>query len=454
MSTINPIKIKDLYESRKKQSNGVKRFVIEMRNMLGLCDAEGNDYKDASGNRLIKDKKIDAGQFSLKALAEGMFGDKFYDTFNPTSAGTMSRHLGYGDEVANSTGNKLAALEEGVGAPLDPSAFININAYSILTGGLIEVRILEGFQNPAFIGDKLMKTIPTRLNGQKIINVNPNYPAATKRQPGQEFPRTQFGQRWIETPETRELSLAIDVTREAVFFDLTNSVLQNASQIGEEVGYQKELDILNTVIAASVGSLFNWKGQNYAVYSDLSSTLGYNSLLASNGLVDWVSLQNAMTQLYRNVDPDTRKRILINPNAILLTQSQVPTANLILNATMTQRRTGTGATPAQTTSMPLNVSDTAGSPFYKQFEVLTSPLLEQQLIATGVAANLAAANNLWFLMDTTKAFAYMQNSPLTVNQATATDYALLNQGLISSYFAFERGIPAIFSPWHLLKCTG
>jgi len=45
----------------------------------------------------------------------------------------------------------------------------------------------------------------------------------------------------------------------------------------------------------------------------------------------------------------------------------------------------------------------------------------------------------------------MQNYPLTVQQAAPNQYEMLDRGIVASYFANERGIPSVWSPWHTVK---
>jgi hypothetical protein len=123
-----------------------------------------------------------------------------------------------------------------------------------------------------------------------------------------------------------------------------------------------------------------------------------------------------------------------------------------------ERRTGSGATTPQTTSNPLNVGQGAANPFTaSQFEVLTSPLLEQQCLAAvadgGLALSQANTNKYWWMMESGKSFKYMQNFPLTITQAPANQYYMVDNGIVSSYFASERGIPAVISPWHVMVNT-
>ena len=85
------------------------------------------------------------------------------------------------------------------------------------------------------------------------------------------------------------------------------------------------------------------------------------------------------------------------------------------------------------------------------FNVLTSPLLEQQLVASGLTTDQSTST--WFMLEKGKSFKYMQNFPLQVQQASAQSYNMMDRGVLASYFASERGIASVWSPWHTMKCS-
>lgn len=449
--SVNILKVKSLFESRANQSGGRTRFVEEIRHQLGLSDKNGSDYRDIAGNRKIGNRSLRAEDFSVRELAESLLGDSFRVMFDDSQKGTLARMTAARSLVEAGHPNDRKALLESTGFALDPTAFLNINTFTALVGGLIEVKILEAFQNPDLIADKLAPAEPTKLNGQKMIGIQSIGDAARKRAPNETHPRVQFGERWIETPETRENALAMDVSKESVFFDLTGDILNTASKIGEAIAYRKELEVLSLIIGGT--NNFKYNGTAYNTYQT-SKTLGYLNDI-SNPLLDWTSLQTDVLQFMRTEDPHTNKRILIRPNTILVNPAKLATANLILGATSIERRTGAGSSPAQTTSNPLNVALGAANPFGGQFQVLTSPLLEQMCLASaaegGLALNQATTDEYWWMMESGKSFKYMQNYPLSVTQAAPNQYEMLDRGIVASYFANERGIPAVISPWHVLR---
>jgi hypothetical protein len=75
------------------------------------------------------------------------------------------------------------------------------------------------------------------------------------------------------------------------------------------------------------------------------------------------------------------------------------------------------------------------------------------LAADGLNLGQAATDDLWFMMEAGKSFRYMQNFPLTVVPATSNQYEMVDKGIVATYFAHERGIPSVWSPWHTIKNT-
>jgi len=442
---MNPVKLRSLFESRSKESNGVLRFVNEIKQGLGLSDSKGHENKDASGNRILKDRHLKPEQMSLQELAEGIVGPSWRNLFSPDSR-QLSKYLQARSVLESRFGGDTRALLENVGVGIDPTAFLNINAFTSVVGGLIEVKILESFNNPALIADSLAPAVPTKLNGQKIIGLNRIGDLAKERKPGEPHARGQFNERYIETPETSEFALAIEVTKEAVFFDLTGQVLQNASMVGEEIAYRKELRVIDAFIGATNSFKYNGTARNTYVTSRTEGYLNDHS----NPLSDWTAIQATMLLAQRQQDPQTGKRILVNLDTIVVNPAKVATAALILSATQTERRTGSGS-PAQTASNPLNVSVSPGAP-YTGLAQMTSPLIEQRCTASD-GLNLAQANadEYWWAFERGKFMAYYQNYPLSVSQAAPNTYEMLDRGIVAAYFANERGVPTILSPWHVVR---
>lgn len=103
--------------------------------------------------------------------------------------------------------------------------------------------------------------------------------------------------------------------------------------------------------------------------------------------------------------------------------------------------TAAGAATATTAVNPLSG--------YRVFE---SRLAYRRIVASGVVA--ADAKKWWFVGDFRKAFAYMENWPITVTQAPLGSEAEFNNDVVLRFKANERGAAAVINPRYVVKCTG
>jgi hypothetical protein len=86
------------------------------------------------------------------------------------------------------------------------------------------------------------------------------------------------------------------------------------------------------------------------------------------------------------------------------------------------------------------------------YQVLESRLAYRRVLASGVSA--VDAKKWWFLGDFRKAFAYMENWPITVTQAPMNSEAEFNQDIVVRFKASERGAAAVINPRYVVKSTG
>lgn len=442
-----------------KSPKGRRLFENRIRHGLGLCDAEGRAYKDQHGNQIAKPAPNDAAlspdEFSLRNLAEGMlgnegteimFGEHRKHDYQRLLAARENLILAYG-EGAEAT---RMALTESSSIGIDPTAFANTNTFTAVVGGLVERAILGGFENADYIMDDIFATKASKSNGQKLIGVTPLGDIAKRRLPGEPHPPAQFEERWVTTPETEEWAAQVAVSKEAVFFDLTDQILTRAGQIGESLKLRKEYQCTDVLLG--VVNNFKFNDTAYNTYQT-SQTLGYKNDF-SNPFLDWNSL-NAMEVLaYKMADPKTLKPIKVNPNLIVCMPYKKNMIQLAVNSMESGMRTGTGT---QQTSMPLYTSKTAGNPYAGRFTVKTSQyLLERALASDGLNLAENAAQEYWFAIEQNgpdkSAFVWIQNWPLTISQGSQNTSEMLSRGIVANYFANYRGVAASVSPWRVIRC--
>lgn len=434
---------RQLFES-KVRDGGQRRFVRDMLYLMGLKDRNGNDYRDQSNRRLLKDPvnsqgrtepRLRAEEFSLKDLCEGILGDEgFEQNFNPS----LLRR-------ANLFEQERPIMEAGTGA-IDASAFANVNAFTAVVAGLLEIKILEEFENPDFIADKLMPPDATKMfAGRKVIGSTRMGDAAEQRQPGMPTARIKIGERWIQQPVTVENSLASEVTQEAVFLDLTGEVLQNASDVGTWLGYRKELRCIDAFIGVPYAQTYSYKGTSYQSYI---SNGYFNNDLSGNELVHWDQVQTALIAFRDMKDPETNTRILTKPNKVLVNMEKLVTAETIMGnlADQAEYRDAPGSTtnPQEVRSFK--------QPYKGRFEIIESPLVYQRCTdSDGLNLSTTSAGKYWWMWQSGRPIKYATNWGIRTQQAAPNQMEMIDRGIVLFVKADERGVPFWWEPRFVVR---
>jgi hypothetical protein len=380
---------------RRYQADGPEKTVSHLREALTQGDLKPED-------------------FSIRDLAEGLVpdGHEWVRTMDPRNAGGVS------------------LLE--VGEAVDVTAFLNV------TGQVIYSKILEAYTQEAFVVSKLVSTVPTRLDGEKIPGIGPIKDGVADINPGMPYPHVGFGEDYIETPSTMKRGLIVAVTREAIFFDRTSLVLSRAAEVGEVLGLNKEKRLVD--LAIGVTNNYKWKGTAYNTYYTSAGGGPWINELAGNELVDWTDVDAAEQLLADVLDPNTGEPVLVEPNTILVMPAYRHAAARVVNAAEIHY-TASGQPTTTYSRNPL-----------ANYRVADSRLAYRRIVASGVAAD--AAKKWWFIGDFQRAFAYMENWPITVTQSPPGSEADFNQDIVVRFKASERGAAAAINPRYVVKCTG
>ncbi len=361
----------------------------------------------------LAEGQLRADDFSIRDLAESLVPDgrEWVRTMDPRNAGGV-----------------LLSESEGV----DATAFLNV------AGQIVSAKILEGYRNEAFVVSKLIKSIPTRLDGEVIPGVGRIEDAVTEIGPGMPYPNVGFGEDYIETPATAKHGLIVPVTREAVFFDRTNLILGRAAEVGETLGLNKEKRLVDLLIGRT--NNYKWNGTSYNTYYDSGDAQAWVNELAGNELVDWTDVDSA-EQLFADIlDPNTGEPVLVNAATVLVMPAYRHAAHRVFNAAEISYAP-TGSATTTVAANPLG-----------NYTVVESRLAYRRILAAGTAA--ADAKKWWFIGDFQKAFGYMENWPITVTQSPSGSEADFNQDIVVRFKASERGAAAVLNPRYVVKCTG
>lgn len=379
--------------------------MIKYRELKRRYELDGAQKTVAHLSEALTAKQLAPEDFSLRDLAETLipYGGEWVRSLDPRSGG--------GVQVLESEG-------------VDVTAFLNV------AGQVVHSRILESYAQEAFVVSKLVKTIPTRLDGEKIPGAAPLADGAAEVLPGMPYPSLGFGEDYIETPSTAKHGLIVPVTRESIFFDRTNLVLSRAAEVGEILGLNKEKRLLDLVVGAT--NNYKWRGTSYDTYQTAEPWVNVKS---GNELTDWTNV-DAAEQLFADMlDPHTGEPVLCKANTVLVMPAYRHAAHRIFNAQEISYAAGDATTTA---ANPLG-----------NYRVRESRLAYRRIIAAGTSAD--NAKKWWFLGDFEKAFAYMENWPITVTQSARNSDADFNNDVVVRFKASERGAAAVLNPRYVVK---
>ncbi|HTU27308.1 MAG TPA: hypothetical protein VMF30_18005 [Pirellulales bacterium] len=384
--------------------------MIKARELKRRYELEGPQKTVADLSGALAKREVRPQDFSIRALAEALVPDgrEWLDSLDPRRGGFIQEA---GDAV-------------------------DVTAFSNITGQIIYTTIMEAYQREEFVMSRLVSTIPTRFDGEKIAGIAGLVDDISEIRPGMPYPSVGFGEDYIETPSTTKRGFIVPVTKEAIFFDRTHLILARAAEVGEVLGLNKEKRLLDLVIG--VTNNYNWQG---TAYNTFQTSGPWINTLAGNELVDWTNVDNA-EQLFANIlDPNTGEPVLISANQVLVCPQYHAAARRVFNASLIDYTTLGGPTRTRVEADLLLRQPT--------YQVEESRLMYRRLLAAGVTNPQA----VWLLADFRKAFAYMENWPITVTQATQNSEAEFTQDIVVRFKASERGAAAVLNPRYVVMST-
>lgn len=381
---------------------------INYRELKREADTHGRGMVAAKLAEAVEERAIRPEELSLRRLAAALVedGSEYVESLDPSSGSRISE------------------------SAVDTSAFSNI------VGTLISAKILEAYGQPEYVFSRTIPVYQSRLSGERVAGVSMPHDGNDVIGEGMPYPSVGVGEDYIDLPHTEKRGQVVKVTREAVFFDQTGQVLMRAAQVGAGLAANKEKRLVDVVIGAT--NNHKWKGTAYDTYQ---ATSPWVNIKASNTLVDWTQIDAAAQLLYGMTDPNTGEPILVSAKHIIVNGAYRQAASRAVLAdriVVVSPGFATSGSPTQTE---------AANPFKGAYQVIDSPYVN--------ARQSAASQNAacWFLGDLTKAFAYIENWPLTVRTAGPDHPDNFGSDVLHQFRADERGRAAVMDPRYIVKST-
>lgn len=317
---------------------------------------------------------------------------------------------------------------------LEAAGAVSVSHFSNITGQIVYNKVLEGFNTEQFIFKNLIPTVTTQFSGERIPGISGLGDMAEVVGEGQLFPSAQVSEDYIDTPATLKRGFMVAVTKEAIFFDRTNLVLQRAAAVGEAMGANREIRAIDCVIDENTTAhRYKWKGTSYATYQ---GTTPWINSKTSNALENWTNI-DALEQLFANMtDPYTGFPITIMPTHLFVTPQNSANARRILYASQTIRVTG-GYPTTGNLNQAVAPNPVGNTPYSSPYTLVDNSRFLPTRLATDTD---------FFMNNPSKAFAYMENWPLAVVQAPPNSTAEFERDIVTQYRGSERGAYAVLEP--------
>ena len=330
-----------------------------------------------------------------------------------------------------------------------------------ITGQLLFSSLLKGYQQEEFVITKQIPTKPTPFEAEKIPGVTPPKDPGKnvlRVAEGEQFRTVGFSEEYIQTQLTIKEGIIIPVTREAIFFDRTGMVTEQAGKVGELLGLSLEKEAIATLIGSPVANMgvpFVEKRQfdsapvtldPYQSVDGTNNTYGqqvtqypnrpypfYNDVPA-NPFVDYTSVRTCEQYFARTQDPNTGEPIIIKDAKIIMCQTRWSDYMQVMQAPNIYKISQGGL-------------DTSGglltlSPGVQKQMITAEPVFSRQLdwqMQAQLGVTQAEAEQIWFYGDPGNAISYGENWPITTVQAPKDSEAEFGQDIILRWKASRRG---------------
>ena len=389
---------------------------------------QGQDSLREIVHHMRKKGQLPDAVVSLRALAEGILGENFQSK--------LIRH-----KDSSYYGRGL----------MESQAAIDVSAFSNITGQLFVDRVLENYNNPDFIGDSLMTTVPV-VNGNLSTHKEPwlsrVYDEPSPIQPGGMYPLTQFKEQYITLPAVGKYGEQLAVTIEMVVSDLTRQAMSAADDVGRKTRQFKERLQLCTVAGLNVpryqnGNTWNYMGTGYNTYQTSLSAIFTNAISGAT-VTDYTGIANLELLFSKMVDLATGDPIdvPIMSRKILCTPDKEWDFRKIFRSTDVL----TGAFP---TSGATNVQTHSPNPLEGTYPVVASKYFYHLLTDAapgGLAKTAAQAKETFHYGDFGTAFVWREVEPFQTWQAPPLNEAEFQQDIILRVKTRLWGNPGVEKP--------
>lgn len=379
----------------------------------------------------------DAARMLESYVAEGREEDFYWDMHDVIAEGGVQlnrisardlfeQFVPGGDEVIRASRRSRGVAMRGVLLE-GPDAAVRTTAFANITGQLLYRQTLQALEQPNFIANQLMTTVPSDTGYPEIIpGVTPIGDQAEEINEADDYPTIGIGEDWITTPAKPKRGFMINITEETVFEDRLGEVLRVAATGGTWMGINFEKEVLDTVLGIT-NTYQRRKGAVQNTYGNTHTEGDFDNIAAANPLTNYASIDTMFTLFDGIDDPNTGEPILMSGNMQLVVPRNVRTTALaIIGGSV---KLGADSANVQTiVTNPLNNTDT-------EISVVSNQWVSKR-----------GGSTSWWIGDFPGAFEYRENWPLGVFQQGRNSDAGFDRDVIARFKVRRKGAMSVVEP--------
>lgn len=326
---------------------------------------------------------------------------------------------------------------------LEAPAAVTSTLFPQITRQLIFSEVRRQYEVEANVFTPLVPVIPSEIKGSEVV------PSVTRIDPdsmttvgeGMPYPRVGVSEEYFTLPGKEKSGGIIELTREAVHFDRTGMLVDQAREVGGALGGARE----NAIIDTFIGFLNNYNRNGSSTNTYMTSG-SYVNNTTGLPLTDWNDIDAALQLLADILDPNTSEPLAANmrPKHLVVMPAKLMTAQRILNATQVEEHANeTAATRSTSTAGPNPVRALA-------LQIVSSIRLYRRVLLR-MESEAAKAQAGWFLGAIDLLLAWYECWGLELAQQGSESGDSFDRDIAQKYKASYYGVCAVRDPRAMLR---
>lgn len=460
--------VRDNYKRCSEEYKNPLLIASMIAERVGLCDENGERFTNDKGapclnpDRSVRRPKPTDFQFDM--LAEAIIGPTWRTVLGLNNSSKLFPTHAYMSEAA-----RMGLVREESAAPLGPSMWANVAAWSATVGGLLGAQFTYAYESAPFA---LKDLFPVRQGvfyqgGERYVDIIGPYQPAQATGPGEEYPDMTMSALWVEPGPAQKYAGKITITKETAIIDISGGqIMAKAKELGETLAF-RESELTIDVIT---GQTNNWK---LGMLPDTSAT-AYNTYGATiSGPVATRTIQNSnvnpfndvgalqksdeyTTNLYNPVTDypmDVEMGVAVFPTcmaAFAEAINQVSDFSIMNQSTINQAQPAPGQFPTDLLRMlnPWRGRIRGIADRWLQRRLTNSTTQGDPNLTAGLGLS-GAAQYRWYRMDPAKAACRRQMWAPTSQSISPNDWVMATQGLIGGFVCDMSTSVQVLSPYHI-----